>query len=562
VFVGRAAETAEDVGFGLEAVVEGLVCAALDGFQHAFERERGHGGDGRGEDLGTNHQVGGGDDFFGEAEAQSFGGGDDFGGEHELERGAAADEAGEALRAAVAGDEAELELGQAEAGLVAGEAEGAGEGELAAAAEGDAVDAGDDWLAAAFDLGEDLLAALGDAAAGGGVGVDEAADVGPGGEGAVAGSGEQDDVDGVVRGEDGEDALELVEHGGVEGVEHVGAVEGDGGDGGLALEVEGGVGAGLGHGGDSFPGDLRPMADDTIEPMIKGITTVAAVASEDVFNQLGSLLGALGFEPGKGWSDTTGHGAAFLAPLGNLELVTGRAPAVPALLVEVTQLDAVHATVQGWMSERLSSDEVVKRLSVISLTHWNSRLFTVNLAPGLQVGFWESEDPLRGRPVAIEGDLSAAGKTFAIVVARWNAVITDRLLQGALDALLRSGCARTDIEIVRVPGAWEIPSAARSLAESHHFSAIITLGVLLRGETAHYEAIYTEVARGIGQSQQETGVPHAFGVLTCETLEQALDRAGLKAGNKGFEAAIAAIEMASIQQKLASGSHKTAERLS
>ena len=89
------------------------------------------------------------------------------------------------------------------------------------------------------------------------------------------------------------------------------------------------------------------------------------------------------------------------------------------------------------------------------------------------------------------------------------------------------------------------------LAETGRFAAIITLGVLLRGETAHYEAIYNEVARGIGQSQQETGVPHAFGVLTCETLEQALDRAGLKAGNKGFEAAIAAIEMASIQEKIA-----------
>ena len=156
-------------------------------------------------------------------------------------------------------------------------------------------------------------------------------------------------------------------------------------------------------------------------------------------------------------------------------------------------------------------------------------------------------NPLHNRPLAIEGDLSAAGKRFAIVVARWNAVITDRLLQGALDALHRSGCTHADIEIVRVPGAWEIPSAARTLAETKRFAAIITLGVLLRGETAHYEAIYTEVARGIGQSQQETGVPHAFGVLTCETLEQALDRAGLKAGNKGFEAAIAAIEMASIQ---------------
>ena len=95
-----------------------------------------------------------------------------------------------------------------------------------------------------------------------------------------------------------------------------------------------------------------------------------------------------------------------------------------------------------------------------------------------------------------------------------------------------------------------IPSAARTLAESKRFAAIITLGVLLRGETAHYEAIYNEVARGIGQAQQETGIPHSFGVLTCETLEQALNRAGIKAGNKGFEAATAAIEMVSLRRKL------------
>jgi 6,7-dimethyl-8-ribityllumazine synthase len=139
---------------------------------------------------------------------------------------------------------------------------------------------------------------------------------------------------------------------------------------------------------------------------------------------------------------------------------------------------------------------------------------------------------------------------FAIVTARWNAVITDRLLQGSLDALYRSGATKADVEIVRVPGAWEVPSAARTLAETKRFDAIVTLGCLIRGETAHYEAIYNEVARGIGQSQQDTGVPHAFGVLTCETLEQALDRAGIKAGNKGFEAAVAAIEMVSIQRKI------------
>jgi len=289
--------------------------------------------------------------------------------------------------------------------------------------------------------------------------------------------------------------------------------------------------------------------------MIKGITAVAAIASGETFEKLSGLFGALGFEQGKGWSDAEAKGAAFLAPVGNLELVTGRAPAVPALLVEVTQLDAVYSAVRAWMLNpaggAFRTEEIVVRLTAIAPTHWNSRLFTVDLAPGLKIGFWESENALHGKPIAIEGDLSAAGKRFAIVVARWNAVITDRLLQGALDALYRSGAKAADVEIVRVPGAWEIPSAARALAESKRMDAIITLGVLLRGETAHYEAIYTEVARGIGQSQQETGVPHAFGVLTCETLEQALDRAGLKAGNKGFEAAIAAIEMASIQSKIA-----------
>jgi 6,7-dimethyl-8-ribityllumazine synthase len=289
--------------------------------------------------------------------------------------------------------------------------------------------------------------------------------------------------------------------------------------------------------------------------MIKGITVVSAVASADTFDRLNSLLAALGFEPGKGWQDTKGRGSAHLAPLGNLEFVTGRPPAVPPLLVEVTQLDQVRAAVEKWMLAHYRSEEIAELLSEPELTHWNSRLFTVKIATGeaeaLTLGFWQSENPLHNKPVAVEGDLSAAGMRFAIVTARWNAVITDRLLQGSLDGLYRSGAAKADVEIVRVPGAWEIASAARTLADSKRFDAIITLGCLLRGETAHYEAIYTEVARGIGQSQQETGIPHAFGVLTCETLEQALDRAGLKAGNKGFEAAIAAIEMVSIQKKLA-----------
>lgn len=290
--------------------------------------------------------------------------------------------------------------------------------------------------------------------------------------------------------------------------------------------------------------------------MVKGITLVSGVGSLETFDRLTGLLAGLGFEPGKGWSDADGpgRGAAFLAPLGNLELVTGRMPAVPPILIEVTNLDGVHAAVERWMLGSYRTEEIAALLSKPELTHWKSRLFTVKLATGaagdLVVGFWESEDPLHNKPAAIEGDLIATGMRFAIVVARWNAVITDRLLQGALDGLYRSGAAKQDVEIVRVPGAWEIPSAARTLAELKKFDAVVTLGCLLRGETAHYEAIYNEVARGIGQSQQETGVPHAFGVLTCETLEQALDRAGVKAGNKGFEAAIAAIEMVSIQRKL------------
>jgi 6,7-dimethyl-8-ribityllumazine synthase len=147
---------------------------------------------------------------------------------------------------------------------------------------------------------------------------------------------------------------------------------------------------------------------------------------------------------------------------------------------------------------------------------------------------------------AIEGKLDAAGKRFAIVVARFNAFITERLLQSASDGLWRSGAKKKDVAVVRVPGAFEIPSAARTLAETGKYDAIICLGCLLRGDTAHYDVIVNEVTRGIGQSAQETGVPHAFGVLTCDTLEQAIDRAGLKMGNKGFEAALAAVEMASL----------------
>lgn len=139
---------------------------------------------------------------------------------------------------------------------------------------------------------------------------------------------------------------------------------------------------------------------------------------------------------------------------------------------------------------------------------------------------------------------------FAIIVSRFNAFITERLLLSAIDGLVRSGAVKKNIDLVRVPGAFEIPLAARKLAETKKYDAIICLGCLLRGDTAHYDVIVNEVTRGIGQSAQETGVPHAFGVLTCETLEQAIDRAGLKMGNKGFEAALAAVEMASLDDAI------------
>jgi 6,7-dimethyl-8-ribityllumazine synthase len=306
--------------------------------------------------------------------------------------------------------------------------------------------------------------------------------------------------------------------------------------------------------------------------MIKGISFIRPTANRTSYERLAGFFAALGFESGRGWDEgganaatgqalpaeaaASSRGASFLAPLGNLEFVDGRIPDFAPVAIEVTSLDAVRQAAAAWFrGEGLDADTAI---SPIVDTHWKSRYFTVEPEPGHAFSFWAWDDPVKGKAVAFEGDLSAEGMRFAIVVARWNAVITDRLLEGALDALLRSGARRGDIEIVRVPGAWEVPAAARTLANravsgSAQLDAIVTLGCLLRGETAHYEAIYNEVSRGIGQSQQETGIPHSFGVLTCETLEQALNRAGIKAGNKGFEAAAAAIEMVSLRRKLLSG---------
>ena len=149
-------------------------------------------------------------------------------------------------------------------------------------------------------------------------------------------------------------------------------------------------------------------------------------------------------------------------------------------------------------------------------------------------------------PTERKGELAAKGLRFAIVVSRFNSFITERLLSGALDALTRAGANEKRIEIVRVPGSFEIPVAAKRLAETGRYDALICLGCIIRGDTQHFDYISTEVTRGIQLAAIETGVPLAFGVLTTDTLEQAIDRAGAKSGNKGAEVALTAVEMANL----------------
>jgi 6,7-dimethyl-8-ribityllumazine synthase len=150
----------------------------------------------------------------------------------------------------------------------------------------------------------------------------------------------------------------------------------------------------------------------------------------------------------------------------------------------------------------------------------------------------------------IEGSLSGQGLTVAIVASRFNDFIGERLVSGALDALTRSGASGDAIDLVRVPGAFEIPLAARELARAGRYDAIVCLGCVIRGSTPHFDYVAGEMAAGIAAVARETGVPIAFGVLTTETIEQAIERAGTKAGNKGFEAAMTAIEMANLLKSL------------
>ncbi len=154
----------------------------------------------------------------------------------------------------------------------------------------------------------------------------------------------------------------------------------------------------------------------------------------------------------------------------------------------------------------------------------------------------------------IEGKLSAAGLRFCLVASRFNSFITDRLVSGALDALKRSGADEADIELVRIPGAWEFPVTARAIAAQKRHHAIICLGAVIRGDTPHFDYVAGEAASGLARIASETGVPVAFGVLTTNTVEQAVDRSGAKSGNKGFDAAMTAIEMADLLRQFGDGS--------
>lgn len=160
------------------------------------------------------------------------------------------------------------------------------------------------------------------------------------------------------------------------------------------------------------------------------------------------------------------------------------------------------------------------------------------------------------QPKVHQGLLKAEGFRFALVVSRWNDFITSKLTEGAIDALERLGAAENSIEIFKVPGSFEIPLTALKAAQSGRFDAVICLGTVIRGQTSHFEHVAGEAAKGIASVSMQTGVPVLFGVVTAENLEQAIDRAGAKAGNKGFEAAMSAVELVNLYKEMQSGNKK------
>ena len=272
--------------------------------------------------------------------------------------------------------------------------------------------------------------------------------------------------------------------------------------------------------------------------MIKSIHHLVTARSEQDYSALREFFSSLGLSLDESWESEHSCGAKFHAPEGGVEVGFGHGFPGAELVIEVSDANAIYDIAQR---------RKIRILEKIADTEWQSRMFTLQAPTGLRVAIFSYLQPPEERN-ELQNELRAAGRRFAVVVSRFNSFITERLLAGALQGLRQTGARKQDIAIVRVPGCFEIPTAARELASTKKFDAIVCLGCLLRGDTAHYDVIANEVTRGIGQSSQETGVPHAFGVLTCDTLEQAIDRAGLKSGNKGFDAALAAVEMAGLKQ--------------
>ena len=273
--------------------------------------------------------------------------------------------------------------------------------------------------------------------------------------------------------------------------------------------------------------------------MIKSLHKLLVPAREEDFHALVDFFDALGLARGEAWDGRRSKGVKLEAPEAGVEIGMGQGFPKADLVMEADSADVIY---------ELARKRGFKLLDEIADTDWGARIFTLELPAGAgRLAVFSYQDDGRKPHPTAEGKLDATGRRFGIVVSRFNAFITERLLAGALDALRRAGARDRDIEMVRVPGSFEIAAAARTLAKTGRVDAVIGLGCILRGETSHYEHLANEVTRGIGQSAQDTGVPHAYGVLTCDTLEQAIDRAGLKSGNKGYEAALSAVEMANVK---------------
>jgi len=273
--------------------------------------------------------------------------------------------------------------------------------------------------------------------------------------------------------------------------------------------------------------------------MIKSIHKLLLANREADFHALADFFDALGLARGEFWTGKRSQGIKLDAPEAGVEIGMGKGFPEADLVVECDSADILY--------------EVAKRRGFriaeeIADYDWGARMFTLELPAGAgRLAVFSYNEDWRAKPQVGEGKLNAFRKRFGIVVSRFNAFITERLLAGALEALRRAGARSRDIHVVRVPGAFEVPSAGRALAASGKVDAVICLACIIRGETSHHEHLANEVTRGIGQSAQETGVPHAYGVLTCDSLEQAIDRAGLKMGNKGWDAALSAVEMAGLR---------------